>query len=54
MERGFLPGAESGPEDAEDGGREDPDWTPERLRRALEGFWRVAEDLLGEVAKERP
>ncbi len=49
-----MPGAPSGPEDAEDGGREDLDWTPERLRRALDGLWRVAETVLGEPAKERP
>ncbi len=44
----------SAAEDTEDGGREDMDWTPEALRRALEGFWRVAEILLGPPAKERP
>jgi hypothetical protein len=39
-----VSGAESGREDTDDGGREDPDWTPEGLARALEGIWKRSEE----------
>jgi len=41
-------------EGPDDGGREDLDWSPEALRRALEGVWRAAAQLLEEAMKERP
>lgn len=47
-------GSVSAEEDTEDGGREDQDWSPEALRRALEGVWRAAARLLEDAKKERP
>jgi len=47
------PDAAGGELDA-DGGREDLDWSPGRLRAALEGIWRAAASLLEGASKERP
>ncbi|OGS51192.1 MAG: hypothetical protein A3K65_00675 [Euryarchaeota archaeon RBG_16_68_12] len=33
--------------------REDLDWTPEGLKRALEGIWKVAAKALREGSKKR-